>query len=83
MAQQFCVDIADGDVDRVITAMCANYNYQTEIPNPDFNPDLPVDPDTNPQGARSSSSGWFSKMFLNQLPQTLQIHKFHPLRMEF
>ena len=31
MAQQFCVDIADGDVDRVITAMCANYNYQTQI----------------------------------------------------
>jgi hypothetical protein len=24
MAQQFCVDIADSDVDRVITAMCAN-----------------------------------------------------------
>jgi|TARA_R100000479_G_scaffold38979_1_gene17432 hypothetical protein len=49
MAQQFCVDIADSDVDRVITAMCANYNYQTEIPNPDFNPDLPIDPNTNPE----------------------------------
>ncbi len=49
MAQQFCVDIDDSDVDRVITAMCANYKYKAEVPNPDFNPDLPPDPVTNPE----------------------------------
>jgi len=49
MAQEFCVDIADADVERVITAMCANYNYKTEVPNPNFDPELPPDPDTNPQ----------------------------------
>jgi len=49
MAQQFCVDIADADVERVITAMCANYKYQADIPNPDFDPSLPVDPVTNPE----------------------------------
>ena len=46
---QFCVDIADSDVDRVITAMCANYKYQSQVPNPNFDPELPEDPDTNPQ----------------------------------
>ena len=45
---QFCVDIADDDVERVITAMCANYKYQTHVPNPNFDPELPEDPDTNP-----------------------------------
>jgi hypothetical protein len=45
----FTIDIADADVPRVITAMCQNYGYQTEIDNPDFNPDLPIDPDTNPE----------------------------------
>ena len=46
---QFCVDIADSDVDRVITAMCANYKYQTYVPNPNFDIELPSDPDTNPE----------------------------------
>ena len=49
MAQEFCVDIADADVERVITAMCANYNYKPEVPNPNFDPELPVDPVTNPE----------------------------------
>ncbi len=45
----FSVIIADDDVPRVINALCANYNYRAQIPNPAFNPDLPVDPDTNPE----------------------------------
>lgn len=45
----FTINIADEDVPRVITAMCANYGYQTEVPNPDFDPDQDVDPDTNPE----------------------------------
>ena len=45
----FTINIADEDVPRVITAMCANYGYQTEIPNPDFDPDQDVDPITNPE----------------------------------
>ena len=40
----FSVIIADADVPRVITALCGNYGYQANIPNPDFNPSLPVDP---------------------------------------
>lgn len=42
---QFCVEIADADVERVITAMCANYGYQANIPNPDYDPALPEGPD--------------------------------------
>ena len=46
---QFCVTIADPDVGRVIAAMCANYGYQANIPNPNFDPNEPIDPDTNPE----------------------------------
>ena len=45
----FSVNIADEDVNRVIGAMCANYGYQAQIPNPNFDPSLPVDPETNPE----------------------------------
>ena len=37
----FSVNIADEDVGRVISAMCANYGYKAEINNPDWNPSLP------------------------------------------
>jgi hypothetical protein len=46
---QFCVEIADADVDRVIVAMCANYGYQAMIDNPDFDPSSPEDSSTNPE----------------------------------
>ena len=42
----FSVNIADEDIERVISAMCANYGYETEIDNPNWNPS---DPETNPQ----------------------------------
>jgi len=53
---QFCVEIADSDVERVITAMCANYGYQANVPNPEYNPELPLDPEnpefiTNPENS--------------------------------
>ncbi len=46
---QFCVNIEDSDVDRVIVAMCANYGYEVMINNPNFDPSLPADPLTNPE----------------------------------
>ncbi len=46
---QFCITIADADVNRVITAMCGNSGYQSTVPNPDFDPALPIDPNTNPE----------------------------------
>ena len=45
----FSVNIDDGDVGRVITAMCGNYGYQSQIENPNFNPSLEPDPQTNPE----------------------------------
>ena len=52
---EFAVEIPDGDIDRVITAMCANYKYASQIDNPSFDPSLePPDPEipekiTNPE----------------------------------
>tara|TARA_A100001515_G_scaffold118061_1_gene100222 strand:+ start:412 stop:711 length:300 start_codon:yes stop_codon:yes gene_type:complete len=46
---EFSITISDDDVGRVITAMCANYGYTENVLNPDFDPSLPEDPDTNPQ----------------------------------
>ena len=55
---QFCVEIADSDVDRVIAAMCANYGYQATIDNPDFDPELPEDPSTNPKEITNPESAF-------------------------
>jgi hypothetical protein len=55
---EFCVSIADGDVNRVIEAMCANYGYQAEVPNPNFDPELPVDPNTNPENIANPESSF-------------------------
>lgn len=53
---QFCINIADGDVDRVITALCVNYGYGAQIANPSFNSGLPEDPETNPEFINNSET---------------------------
>ena len=45
---QFCINIPDDKLNEVLTAMGAQYRYQAIVDNPDFNPELPEDPDTNP-----------------------------------
>ena len=71
MAQQFCVDIADDDVERVITAMCANYKYQSQVPNPNFDPELPEDPDTNPRNIPNPESRY---QFVNRMGRDFLIN---------
>ena len=51
---QFSVIIADADVARVIT----------NIPNPDFNPSLPVDASTNPESIPNPET---SNKFANRM----------------
>ena len=46
---QFAVEIDDADVQRVMDAVAANYNYQTQVDNPDFDEELEEDPVTNPR----------------------------------
>lgn len=51
---QFCIDIADEDVERVITALCSTYGRPAMVENPDFDPNEPEGPDnprqiTNPE----------------------------------
>ena len=46
---QFSIAIADADVNRVMDAVAANYNWQATVANPDFDPAQPVDPVTNPE----------------------------------
>jgi hypothetical protein len=43
----FAIEIADSDVIRVITAVCANYKRPTQITNPDFIGSMPPS-DENP-----------------------------------
>tara|TARA_Y100001938_G_C7999210_1_gene383749 strand:+ start:134 stop:433 length:300 start_codon:yes stop_codon:yes gene_type:complete len=45
---QFSIAIADEDVERVMTAVALNYNWQAEVDNPDFDASQPEDPTTNP-----------------------------------
>ena len=46
---QFCIDIADEDVERVITALCETYGRPAMVDNPDYDPSEPEDPDSNPR----------------------------------
>lgn len=46
---QFSIEIADEDVNRVMDAVAANYNWPEVVVNPDFDSGQPVDPATNPE----------------------------------
>ena len=43
----FCIEIPDENVGRVVEAVCSNYHYKARVANPDFDPTEPVDPDEN------------------------------------
>ena len=45
---QFTIDIADSDVDRVLTALAVNYNRPEQVQNPDFDESQPED-ESNPR----------------------------------
>lgn len=45
---QFCIDIADEDVERVITALCETYGRPAMVDNPDYDPSEEDGPD-NPR----------------------------------
>ena len=45
---QFCIDIADEDVERVITALCETYGRPAMVENPDYDPSEEEGPD-NPR----------------------------------
>ncbi len=45
----FSINISDEDVGRVITAMCSNYGYQSQVENVNFNSSLASDSQTNPE----------------------------------
>tara|TARA_B100000073_G_scaffold286699_1_gene248465 strand:+ start:7 stop:303 length:297 start_codon:yes stop_codon:yes gene_type:complete len=45
---QFSIEIADADVDRVMNAVAANYNWLENVENPEFNSSEDVS-ETNPQ----------------------------------
>lgn len=45
---QFCITIPDDKLQEVLTAMGAQYGYQEQVANPDFNRNIAEDPVTNP-----------------------------------
>ena len=45
---QFCIEIADNDVERVISSLCATYGRPAEVDNPNFDPNEPESP-SNPR----------------------------------
>tara|TARA_R100000808_G_C2149327_1_gene157725 strand:- start:2443 stop:2742 length:300 start_codon:yes stop_codon:yes gene_type:complete len=45
----FCVEIPDEEIGRIVAAICSNYHYQAQIPNPEFDPALEEDAENNSQ----------------------------------
>ena len=43
---QFCIDIADEDVERVINALCSTYGHSEMVENPDYDPNEEDGPDS-------------------------------------
>jgi len=71
---QFSVEIPDGDVDRVITAMCVNYRYAAQVPNPDFDPLLdPPDPGV----ASTIQNPETPHQFANRMTREYLMHNTH------
>ena len=70
----FCVEIADESVGRVIAAMCANYHYRATIANPNFNPEEPVDPDTNPEHIPNPETAY---QFANRMTRDYLMNNTH------
>lgn len=46
---QFSIAIADEDVNRVMDAVASNYGWEEDVKNPNFDPNQPGDPETNPE----------------------------------
>ena len=73
----FQLEIADDDVSRVFDAICSNYGYRADIPNPEYivdesdpeNPVEPVDAEGNPIPAtitNPESQGDFTHKIVRQ-----------------
>jgi len=64
---QFSVEIQDEDVNRVITAVCANYGYNSTVENPSFDPENDPDPATNPETIANPETPF---QFANRMART-------------
>ena len=64
---QFSVEIQDEDVSRVITAVCANYGYNSTVDNPDYDPEIAPDPVTNPETIANPETSF---QFANRMVRT-------------
>ena len=40
----FSIEIADEDIERIITAVCSQYHYSAQVIDPDYTPSGPEDP---------------------------------------
>jgi len=45
---QITIDIPNDKIDEIIEVLCYRGRYQDEIKNPNFDDQLPIDPDDNP-----------------------------------
>ena len=66
---QYCIDIPDEHVDRVISGVANQYGYQQSIDNPNFNPLEDVS-DSNPE---TISNPQTKGQFVNQLVRNFLI----------
>tara|TARA_B100000745_G_C19851376_1_gene282782 strand:- start:8 stop:325 length:318 start_codon:yes stop_codon:yes gene_type:complete len=84
----FTIEIADNQVERVITALCANYNYNSQISNPDYDPSLEVeegedyDPATNPETLDNpeTSYSFANRMVREYLINNTKAHEIQQLK---
>lgn len=66
MAQSITITInSDLDAVELLDKFCYRMNYMEQIPNPDFDPQLEIDPITNPQvidNPQSKKNFWKEKV---------------------
>ena len=56
---QFIFNVPDNQVSRIVDAFSANYNYQTQVANPSYDPELPIDSGNQPLMTNPETQGQF------------------------
>ena len=74
---QFCIEIADDDVERVISSLCATYGRSGQVDNPNFDPSEPAGPENTMMIDNPETPNEFANRVVRQFIEEVTVaHEF-------